>query len=259
MVGVDAVAALDGAADRHVRVPRSEAEAEDLLLVLAALDEVDELLGRGRFVLVDPLGVEHVEGVVGVERALLRVDRHERHVRLAGLLALLEDAVGVARVVVDDRLLLDGHRRHVLVRVAALVGAVPVVEERQRRVAVVHHGRLDLPRELVGARLGQVLHRESLGLAVGGVGLPDERRQPAGREVRVGLAELERTPLRVAVSGPAGRVLGQGEDVGEAERLLGPSERLRHRAGHGDHERGELERTRSRWPWPARSGRRGAR
>ena len=38
----------------------------------------------GRLVVVHPVGVEHVERVVGVERALLRVDRHERHAAAVG-------------------------------------------------------------------------------------------------------------------------------------------------------------------------------
>ena len=108
--------------------------------------------GARGLVVVDPLGVEDEERVVGVERALLRVDRHERHPRRAGLLAGLEHAVGVAGVVVDDRLLLDGDGRHVAERVAPLVGPVQVVQERQRGVAVVDDGRLDAAGEVVGGR-----------------------------------------------------------------------------------------------------------
>ena len=76
---------VDRAADRDVRVPGPEAVAEDLLLVLAAAATKSmNCCGARGLVVVDPLGVEHVERVVGVERALLRVDRHERHLRLAG-------------------------------------------------------------------------------------------------------------------------------------------------------------------------------
>ena len=106
----------------------------------------------------------------------------------------------------------------------------------------MHDGRLDLAGELVGARLGEVLEGQARGLAVGGVGLGHERGEAAGGEVRVRLAEAELTPLGMAVGRPAGRVLGQGEDVGEAQRLLGPAEGLGHRSGHRDHEGRELER-----------------
>ena len=91
--------------------------------------------------------------------------------------------------------------------------------------------------ELVGRGLVEVLERQARRLAVGGVRLGHEGGEPARREVRVRLAEAEGAPLGVVVGGPAGGVLGQGEDVGEPERLIGPAERLRHRLGHGDDER----------------------
>ena len=56
-------------------------------------------------------------------------------------------------------------------------------------------------------------------------------------KLRVGLAELERAPLGVALAAPALRVAGQREHVGPADRLVRPAERLGHRLRHRDDQR----------------------
>ena len=159
---------------------------------------------------VDPRRVEHDERVVAVERALFRIDRDERDARLTRFLARREHAVGVALVVVDDRLLLDGDRRGVRERRAAYVVAEPVVEERHRDVAVVDDRRLDAARELLHLGSVQVFEREVGRLAGRGVVLRDRRRQRARREVRVGLAEPERPPLRDGRRRPSRRGRSRG-------------------------------------------------
>src|SRR5207244_11915499 len=80
---------------RHRRQPRSfpTRRSSDLLLRL------------------HPRRVEDEQRAVGEEGALLRVDGDELGARRPGLLTGVEDAIGVALVVVDDRLLLDGDRR----------------------------------------------------------------------------------------------------------------------------------------------------
>ena len=205
LVGIDAVGRADRVADGHLGVAGPEVVRQHLLLVVGLLHEVDEQLSGLALLGGDPRRVEHVEGVVAEERALLGVDGHQRDARRARLLAGVELAVGVALVVVDDRLLLDGHGGRVLQRGALLVGPVPVVEVGERGVAVVGHGRLDTHVEGVHLGLGQVFEGEVALLARGRVVLGDQGREARGREVGVGLAQPERTPLGVAELGPAGR------------------------------------------------------
>ena len=111
-----------------------------------------------------------------------------------------------------------------------------------RDVAVVDDRVLDAPGEGVDLGPGQVLGGEVAGLAGGRVVLGDGGRQPAGREVGVGLAQAERPPLGMALAAPPGRVLGQLEDVGVADGRVRPADGLGHGTGHGDDEGGEHER-----------------
>ena len=194
-----------GSAEGDVGVVRAEPEGEHLLLVLGELDERLELLGRGALVGVDPFGVEDDERVVRVQRPFLGIDRHQRHPRRAELLARGEHAVGIAEVVVDDALLLDGDGAGVGQRRAAGVGGEPVVEERHRDVAVVDDGGLDVGGELDGGRPGEILDRQVGGLAGRRVVLGDREVEPARREVRVRLADAERSPLGVARALPSPR------------------------------------------------------
>ena len=242
MVRVDPVRLHDGIGDLDGGVRRAEPVLEHLGLVLGLLDELAEQLGTGALVGIDPRRVEHVERAVGVEGALRRVDRHERDLRDPWLLARAEHTVGVALVVVDDRLLLDGHGGRVRQRGTAAVGLEPVVQERHRDVAVVHDRRLDLLREVDDRRVREILGAQTGGLAGSGVGLGDERREARRREVGVGLAEAERAPFRMSVGRPTGRVGGQAGDVGPPHGLLGVAEGGRHRLGHSDDEWREHER-----------------
>ncbi|MBW3608888.1 MAG: histidine--tRNA ligase, partial [Actinobacteria bacterium] len=135
------------------------ADAEHFAAVRELLDraaiayEVDPTLVRG---LDEDLDIEHELSLGGVERAVAVGVRRRRERQVGAAveggcrrnLAGVEDAVGVAAVVVDDRLLLDRHRRRVRERGAPLVVAVEVVEERHRDVAVVHDRRLDAGGEL---------------------------------------------------------------------------------------------------------------
>ncbi len=239
---VDAVLGHERIGQGHVGVPGPEAELEHLLLVLGLLDELLEEAGRGPLVLVDPLGVEDEERVVAEQRSFAGVDRHQRDSWGPSLLAGIEDTVGVAEVVVDHRLLLDRYRRGVGQRGASLIGGVPVVEERQGRGPVVDDGRLDVLRELDGVGVGDVLLGEVPGLARGGVALGDERGEPAGGEVGVGLAQPEGPPLGPIEGLPPLFAVGQLEDVGPADVGLGPAERLGHGLGHGDHQWRDHER-----------------
>ena len=170
------------------------------------------------------------------------VDRHQRDAGRPGLLAGIEDTVGVAEVVVDHRLLLDGCGRGVGERRAPLVGGVPVVEEGQRGGPVVDDGRLDVLGELDGVGVGDVLLGQPFGLAGRGVALGDERGQAAGGEVGVGLAQPERSPLGSVEGLPALVAVGQLEDVGPADVGLGPAQRLGHGLRHGDHQWRDHER-----------------
>ena len=201
--GSTPLAATIGRTDGHLRVAGAEAELQDPLLVLGLQHVVAEQLGRLLLLGAHPRRVEDDQRVVGEQRALGRVDRHQRHLRWAGDFARIQHAVGIAAVVVEQRLLLDRDGRNVRERGAPGVGPVPVVEEGQRRVAVVHHGPLDVAGELLDVGPRQVLAREPLRLAGRGVVLGDGEVQPARREVRVGLAQPERTPLRVAELGPS--------------------------------------------------------
>ncbi len=239
---VDTVLGDERIGQFHLRIAGSEPELEDLLLVLGLLDEFLEEAGRSPLVLVDPLGVEDEERVVAEQRPLAGVDRHQRYARGPSLLAGVEHAVGVAEVVVDHRLLLDGCGRGVGQGRAPLIGRVPVVEERQRRGPVVDNGRLDVLGELDRLGVGDVLLREALGLARGGVALGDERRQAAGGEVGVGLAQAELTPLGSVEGLPPLLAVGQVEDVAPPDVGLGPSERLGHGLRHGDDQGGDHER-----------------
>src|SRR5437763_1758227 len=80
------------------------------------------------------------------------------------------------------------------------VVAIPVVEERERGVAVVNDRRLDGLGRGVDVRTVEVLDGQVSLLAGRRVVLGDRRVQGARGEVGVGLAELERAPLRVPVS-----------------------------------------------------------
>jgi hypothetical protein len=211
-------------------------------LGVGTLHERTECFGAFSFVRVDPRRVEDDEGVVREERPFLRVHRNERDPGWARLLTGVEHTVGVALVVVDDRLLLDGDRRHVRQRRAPHVVAEPVVEERHRDVAVVHDRRLDPARELLHRRAFQVFEAEVFGLAGRGVVLRDGGVQRAGREVGVRLAEPERSPLGMVVRAPTFRVAREGEDVGVADGALRVPERLGHRLRHRDDERRHHDR-----------------
>ena len=220
-----------GVPDGHLGVARPEVVLQHAFLVVRLLHEVDERLRPGLLVGAHPRRVEDEEGVVGEDRALLRVDGHQLGPGWAGLLAGVELPVRVAGVVVDDRLLLDGERRGVLQGGALLVGPVPVVEVGQGRVAVVVDRGLDRGVEGVGLGLGQVLEGQVAGLAGGGVVLGDEGRQARGGEVGVGLAQAERPPFGVPERGPARLALGQVEDVAPPERLVRASPAPRPWAG----------------------------
>ena len=124
------------------------------------------------------------------------------------------------------------------------VGLVHVVEERECGVSVVHDRRLDRLRERLHVGPSEILEGQVARLAGRGVVLRDREVESARREVRIGLAEAERAPLRMAERRPTFRVIGQGDDVGEAERLLGIAERLGHRLGHRDDQRRQHERRR---------------
>src|SRR5262249_46798721 len=50
------------------------------------------------------------------------------------------------------------------------------------------------------------------------------------------VAELEVAPFRMAVRGPTARIASEREDVGPADRLRAPAERLCHRLPHCDHD-----------------------
>ena len=242
LLGVDAVGGDDRLRHWDRRVVRTEPEVEHLLLILGTLDVLLEQRRRGLLVRVDPRGLEDDERVVGEERSLLRIDRDQRITGRPGLLARREHAVGVAQVVVDHALLLDGDRTRVGERGAPHVGGEPVVEERHRDVAVVHDGGLDLGGEVDGRRPGEILGREIGRLAGRRVVLGDGEVEPARGVVGVGLAQPERAPLRMAHSGPSLGVLGQRGQVGEADGLVRPAEGLGHRPGHGDDQRREHER-----------------
>ena len=179
--------------------------------------------------------------------------------RLAGLLTGVEHAVGVAAVVVDDRLLLDGHRRHVRERGARAVGAVPVVEERQRGVAVVDDGRLDalgrrprcvgLSRSSSGEVRPSCRWRRSPGRSA-----PTARWwRSSGWSCRAGTGPTRdgRTPPSPAGSVARRRMSAQPIGLSRVAEGLG------HRLRHGDDERREHERLGRRstiagLPWSAR-------
>ena len=251
LVGVDAVGPLDRGADGDGGVAGPEPELQDPALVVGLLEVALEDPGRLLLLLRHPRRVEDDDRVVGEERPFLGVDGHQGDPGLAGDLARIGDAVRVAGVVVDDRLLLDGDRRGVGQPGAPLVVLVEVVHERQGDVAVVDDRRLHGPGEGVDLGPGQVLGRQVTGLVGGRVVLGDGGREGAGREVGVGLAEPERAPLRVALAAPAGRVLGQLQDVGVADRRGRPAQRLGHGPGHGDDQRRAHERAAMRAPGPA--------
>ncbi len=161
------------------------------------------LLGR------HPVPFEDDERVVGVERALARVDRRERRLALA------------VAVEVQQRGLLHRHRR----RVARAAGA-HLVGDEERRVAVVDDRALEIAHDRPRAGGRHVALGEAMALAGGGEVLRHHRLEPRGREVGVGVDELEGAPLRVAEVTPAGPGARQPDQVAEADRLAGqPSAR----------------------------------
>jgi hypothetical protein len=177
--------------------------------------------------------------VVGLQRPLLGVDRDQGDRWLVALAGLL-DPGGVAAVVVPDRLLIQGHGREELEGLAGLVGLLEVGQEGRGRVGVLARGPLqaeDDPAELV-LLLDQGLDRKSTGLPGGREHGPDQRLQPGGGQVGVGLAEPEGPPLGMAELRPALGAGDRAEQLLEAEALAGPAERLSHRLGHGHDHRG---------------------
>ena len=180
------------------------------------------LLGR------HPRRLEREERRVGVERALLGIDRDE--LGGTGLAVAIE---------VEQRDLL--HRDRARVAHALLV---ELLGDEERRVPVVDDRALDVAHALACGAAGDVLLGQALLLAGRGVVLRHDGREPGGREVGARVDELELAELGAAEVGPAlagGREL---EHVGEAELLLRVAERARHRLPHRDHQRRAHDRGR---------------
>ncbi|MFL5844949.1 MAG: hypothetical protein ACJ762_09675 [Solirubrobacteraceae bacterium] len=112
-----------------------------------------------------------------------------------------------------------------------------LIGDEQRRVAVVDDRALDALDLLARGRAGHVGDGQALALAGRGVVLGGHRRQAGGREVGVGVDELERAELGAPVGRPAAVVLGQAQDVLEADLLARPAQRLGHRLPHRDDQR----------------------
>ncbi len=180
------------------------------------------------------------------EGALLRVDRDQRHRRRRVVAEGLRVALGVALVVVPDRLLLDRHRRDVREALAAVVGALQVREERQRDVAVVHDRGLHPAHEVLHLGLLDPGDREVTREPGRREVRSDERMQPRGREVRVGLPELERAPFGMPVRPPPRGILGEVEQGLPTDLGFGPAERLGHRLRHRDRRAGSRRCSRTR-------------
>ncbi len=134
-------------------------------------------LSCGRVVVL----VDHDERVVGVEGALGRIERHQ--LGLAPTVA----------VEVEQGDLLHRHGGGVAGPVLA-----QLVGDEQGGVAVVDDRALDLAHLCACLRGGHVLLGEALPLAGGRVVLGHHGRQPGGREVGVGVHELELAELRPA-------------------------------------------------------------
>jgi hypothetical protein len=57
----------------------------------------------------------------------------------------------------------------------------------------------------------------------------------------MGVTELEASPLRISIGGPAFLAARQRQNIGPSDGLLAPAEGLGHRLPHGDDHRGENE------------------
>ena len=177
--------------------------------------------------------------MVGGQRPLHRIDRDQRDARRAMLAQVARISTGIPMVVVPDRFLFDGDRRDVGERGSPVIRPLQVLQEGQRNVAVVHDRRLDAFHEVHHDRILEASHRQVVAGPGGREVGPDQGVQAGGREIGVGFAQAERTPLGMSHPTPSCRVAREREEVRPAKLLRRPTQGHGHRLGHGDHERAE--------------------
>jgi hypothetical protein len=156
-------------------------------------------------------------------------------------LAVLADrgrvAAGITLVVIPYRLLFDGYRRDVGEPTALIVGSLEIGQKGQSGVAVMDHGLLYPSNERPDLRISDISGGQVARAASGSKKGANGGIQARGREVRIGLAELKRSPLRVTELPPALAIAAQTQEVGPAELLAGPTQRHCHGPRHGHDQR----------------------
>jgi hypothetical protein len=186
-----------------------------------------------------PRLVEDDGGVVGPHRAAGRVDRDEllarRHELLAGLHRV---AVGVALVVVEERGLLDRHRRDVRRAAGVARTLVERLEDRAGRVAVVDRAGLEGAGELAAFATSAGVRSFVLPEAAYACMRIVER--PVVEVLGLVLAILK-SPTAACRRCPSPSGRRRACDVLQADRLLRVAERLGHRLRNAEHDRGARE------------------
>ena len=199
-VRVGAQRGVDGRRQRDAGVGGSQAELQELRLLLLREKVVAEHAGRLDLLVGDPrCAVEDRVRMAGDDGAVLRVDAHQR---------LAERGAG--RLVPGDDIRFVGHDA-----VEVLGPATGhLVEQPHIGLAGVDLGLLDLGHELATAVRGvDVRDREPGGLAEAGRAHRGDGERARVRFTEVAVAELEATPFGVTGRSPA---VGRHREVAEA-------------------------------------------
>src|SRR5215216_2849979 len=126
-------------------------------------------------------------------------------------------AAGIALVVIPHRLLLDSYRGDVGQPSTSVVGPLEIGQKGQSGVAIMDHGLLHPSHERSRLRISDVSYGQVARAAGGGKEGANSGVQAGGGEVWIGLAEFERSPLRVTEFPPALAIAAQTQEVGPAE------------------------------------------
>ena len=181
---------------------------------------------------LDPVGVEHAVRVIGPERALDRIDRDQVGARAAWRTTRSPGSRTAPRPTGSSGRARSSCRRRT--RSTCRSG-----RSRPRR------------RAMNGSTFGSAAAVRPRVVFAPAYAIASTDEQARVRVLGVGVAELHRAPLGVPELAPAPGIAADREDVGPADRLLRPAERLGHRLPHRDHDRRQHERlarpARSAW------------